>query len=165
MTLLQERLIREQTEEHDETYYLWALSFFMAFNRGNDFHTDLVSETMSIRTFHFIECNITKYYEMILTDRKEATSWSRRQGHSDVYSKLIKNEMYAFSPKCLWFILSRMHLALKAYQELLLNLNEMDHSQDENIRQSANIIKSKTLTVHVVQQLNLKLVVDVELCV
>lgn len=78
MTLLQERLIREQTEEHDETYYLWALSFFMAFNRGNDFHTDLVSETMSIRTFHFIERNITKYYEMILTDRKEATSWSRR---------------------------------------------------------------------------------------
>uniref|UniRef100_A0A6D2YAE5 Timeless circadian clock n=1 Tax=Takifugu rubripes TaxID=31033 RepID=A0A6D2YAE5_TAKRU len=113
MYLVKERLIREQTEEHDETYYLWALSFFMAFNRGNDFHTDLVSETMSIRTFHFIERNITKYYEMILTDRKEATSWSRR-----------------------------MHLALKAYQELLLNLNEMDHSQDESIRQSANIIKS-----------------------
>lgn len=38
-----------------------------------------------------------------------------------------------------------MHLALKAYQELLLNLNEMDHSQDENIRQSSNIIKSKML--------------------
>ena len=38
-----------------------------------------------------------------------------------------------------------MHLALKAYQELLLNLNEMDHSQDENIRQSANVIKSKML--------------------
>ncbi|CAG11760.1 unnamed protein product, partial [Tetraodon nigroviridis] len=113
MYLVKERLIREQTEEHDETYYLWALSFFMAFNRGNGFHTDLVSETMSIRTFHFIERNLMKYYEMILTDRKEATSWSRR-----------------------------MHLALKAYQELLLNLNEMDHSQDENIRQSSNIIKS-----------------------
>lgn len=38
-----------------------------------------------------------------------------------------------------------MHLALKAYQELLLNLNEMDHSQDENIHQSSNIIKSKML--------------------
>lgn len=38
-----------------------------------------------------------------------------------------------------------MHLALKAYQELLLNLNEMDHSQDEDIRQSSNIIKSKML--------------------
>lgn len=75
---LQESLIREQTEQHDETYYLWALSFFMAFNRGNGFCPDIVSETMSIRAFYFIERNITKYYEMILTDHKEATSWSRR---------------------------------------------------------------------------------------
>lgn len=36
-----------------------------------------------------------------------------------------------------------MHLALKAYQELLMTINEMDHSKDENIRQSANVIKSK----------------------
>lgn len=45
---------------------------------------------------------------------------------------------------------SRMHLALKAYQELLLTVNEMDQSQDENIRQSSSIIKSKSvLTAHV----------------
>uniref|UniRef100_A0A3Q2C843 Timeless circadian clock n=1 Tax=Cyprinodon variegatus TaxID=28743 RepID=A0A3Q2C843_CYPVA len=113
MYLVKEGLIREQTQQHDETYYLWALSFFMAFNRGNGFRADLVSETMSIRTFHFIERNITNYYEMLLTDRKEATSWSRR-----------------------------MHLALKAYQELLLTVNEMDRSPDESIRQSSNVIKS-----------------------
>ncbi|XP_007540794.1 protein timeless homolog isoform X1 [Poecilia formosa] len=113
MYLVKESLIREQTQQHDETYYLWALSFFMAFNRGNGFRADLVSETMSIRTFHFIERNITNYYEMLLTDRKEATSWSRR-----------------------------MHLALKAYQELLLTVNEMDRSADEGIRQSSNVIKS-----------------------
>ncbi|XP_040014377.1 protein timeless homolog [Xiphias gladius] len=113
MYLVKESLIREHTQQHDETYYLWALSFFMAFNRGNGFRADLVSETMSIRAFHFIERNITNYYEMMLTDRKEATSWSRR-----------------------------MHLALKAYQELLLTVNEMDRSQDESIRQSSNVIKS-----------------------
>ncbi|XP_072238481.1 protein timeless homolog [Leuresthes tenuis] len=113
MYLVKENLIREQTQQHDETYYLWALSFFMAFNRGNGFRADLVSETMSIRTFHFIERNITNYYEMLLTDRKEATSWSRR-----------------------------MHLALKAYQELLLTVNEMDRSHDESIRQSSNVVKS-----------------------
>ncbi|CDQ68289.1 unnamed protein product [Oncorhynchus mykiss] len=113
MYLVKEGLIREQAQQHDETYYLWALSFFMAFNRGNGFRADLVSETMSIRAFHFIERNITNYYEMMLTDRKEASSWSRR-----------------------------MHLALKAYQELLLTVNEMDRSRDEDIRQSANVIKS-----------------------
>ncbi|XP_029288140.1 protein timeless homolog isoform X2 [Cottoperca gobio] len=113
MYLVKESLNREQTQQHDETYYLWALSFFMAFNRGNGFRADLVSETMSIRAFHYIERNITNYYEMLLTDRKEATSWSRR-----------------------------MHLALKAYQELLLTVNEMDRSQDESIRQSSSVIKS-----------------------
>uniref|UniRef100_A0A665TCC4 Timeless circadian clock n=1 Tax=Echeneis naucrates TaxID=173247 RepID=A0A665TCC4_ECHNA len=113
MYLVKESLIREHAQEHDESYYLWALSFFMAFNRGNGFRADFVSETLSIRAFHFIERNITNYYEMMLTDRKEATSWSRR-----------------------------MHLALKAYQELLLNVNEMDRSQDESIRQSSNVIKS-----------------------
>uniref|UniRef100_A0A8C4EBT3 Timeless circadian clock n=1 Tax=Dicentrarchus labrax TaxID=13489 RepID=A0A8C4EBT3_DICLA len=35
-----------------------------------------------------------------------------------------------------------MHLALKAYQELLLTVNEMDRSQDESIRHSSNVIKS-----------------------
>lgn len=78
VTRPQECLIREQAQQHDETYFLWALSFFMAFNRGHVFRPDLVSETMSIRAFHFIERNITNYYEMMLTDRKEATSWSSR---------------------------------------------------------------------------------------
>ncbi|XP_051768589.1 protein timeless homolog [Ctenopharyngodon idella] len=113
MYLVKEGLIRERAQQHDETYYLWALTFFMAFNRGQNFRPDVVSETMSIRTFHFIEKNITNYYEMILTDRNDATSWSRR-----------------------------MHLALKAYQELLLTVNEMDRSKDENIRHSSNVIKS-----------------------
>uniref|UniRef100_A0A7N6FFM4 Timeless circadian clock n=1 Tax=Anabas testudineus TaxID=64144 RepID=A0A7N6FFM4_ANATE len=35
-----------------------------------------------------------------------------------------------------------MHLALKAYQELLLTVNEMDRSQDESIKQSSSVIKS-----------------------
>lgn len=39
-----------------------------------------------------------------------------------------------------------MHLALKAYQELLLTVNEMDNSQDESIRQSSSVIKSKMPT-------------------
>lgn len=140
---LQESLIREQTQQHDETYYLWALNFFMAFNRGNGFRADLVSETMSIRAFHFIERNITNYYEMILTDRKEATSWSRRQVAQQRQSGCL---ICTSIPDCLSRLLPRMHLALKAYQELLLTVNEMDRSQDEAIRHSSNVIKSKMLT-------------------
>lgn len=40
-------------------------------------------------------------------------------------------------------VFSRMHLALKAYQELLLTINEMDQSKDESIRQSSVVIKSR----------------------
>lgn len=49
-------------------------------------------------------------------------------------------------PFCLFL---RMHLALKAYQELLLTVNEMDRSPDESIRQSSNVIKSKALLISV----------------
>uniref|UniRef100_A0A8D0GB89 Timeless circadian regulator n=1 Tax=Sphenodon punctatus TaxID=8508 RepID=A0A8D0GB89_SPHPU len=37
---------------------------------------------------------------------------------------------------------AEMHLALKAYQELLTTLHEMDHSPDEAVRQSSQIIKN-----------------------
>lgn len=36
-----------------------------------------------------------------------------------------------------------MHLALKAYQELLATVNEMDTSPDEAVRESSRIIKSE----------------------
>ncbi|KAM4796026.1 protein timeless homolog [Rhinophrynus dorsalis] len=113
MYIVKDHLIREKAQQHDETYYLWSMAFFMAFNRLFRFRPELVSETVSIRTFHFIEQNLTNYYEMMLTDKKEATSWARR-----------------------------MHLALKAYQELLTTVHEMDHSKEEAVRESSKIIKN-----------------------
>lgn len=41
------------------------------------------------------------------------------------------------------FFTHRMHLALKAYQELLMTMHEMDHSQEETVRDSSNILKSE----------------------
>lgn len=113
MGSVKDHLLREKAQQHDETYYMWALAFFMAFNRAASFRPGLVSETLSVRTFHFIEQNLTNYYEMMLTDRKEAASWARR-----------------------------MHLALKAYQELLATVNEMDMFPDEAVRESSRIIKN-----------------------
>uniref|UniRef100_A0A8C8RTP0 Timeless circadian regulator n=1 Tax=Pelusios castaneus TaxID=367368 RepID=A0A8C8RTP0_9SAUR len=113
MYLVKDQLLREKAQQHDETYYLWAVAFFMAFNRCRPFRPELVSETLSVRTFHFIEQNLTAYYEAMLLDKKEATSWARR-----------------------------MHLALKAYRELLLTVQEMDRSPDEAVRDSSKIIKN-----------------------
>ncbi|XP_004861350.1 protein timeless homolog [Heterocephalus glaber] len=113
MGAVKDHLLREKAQQHDETYYMWALAFFMAFNRAACFQPGLVSETLSVRSFHFIEQNLTNYYEMMLTDRKEARSWA-----------------------------CRMHLALKAYQELLATVNEMEMSPDEAVRESSRIIKN-----------------------
>uniref|UniRef100_A0A8C5M708 Timeless circadian regulator n=1 Tax=Leptobrachium leishanense TaxID=445787 RepID=A0A8C5M708_9ANUR len=113
MYIVKDHLIREKAQQHDETYYLWSMAFFMAFNRHYRFKPELVSETVSIRTFHFIEQNLTNYYEMMVIDKKEATSWAKR-----------------------------MHLALKAYQELLTTVNEMDHSKEEAVRESSKVIKN-----------------------
>ncbi|XP_075757982.1 protein timeless homolog isoform X2 [Pelodiscus sinensis] len=113
MCLVKDQLLRERGQQHDETYYLWAMAFFMAFNRSQRFRPELVSETLSVRAFHFIEQNLTTYYEAMLLDKKEATSWARR-----------------------------MHLALKAYRELLTTVQEMDRSPDEAVRDSSKIIKN-----------------------
>ncbi|XP_040839530.1 protein timeless homolog [Ochotona curzoniae] len=128
MGSVKDHLLREKAQQHDETYYMWALAFFMAFNRAASFRPGLVSETLSVRTFHFIEQNLTNYYEMMLTDRKEAASWARR-----------------------------MHLALKAYQELLATVNEMDMSPEEAVRESSRIIKNNIFYVMEYRELFLAL--------
>ncbi|XP_064140124.1 protein timeless homolog isoform X4 [Loxodonta africana] len=128
MGSVKDHLLREKAQQHDETYYMWALAFFMAFNRAATFRPGLVSETLSVRTFHFVEQNLTNYYEMMLTDRKEAVSWARR-----------------------------MHLALKAYQELLATVNEMDTSSDEAVRESSRIIKNNIFYVMEYRELFLAL--------
>ncbi|XP_041036137.1 protein timeless homolog isoform X1 [Carcharodon carcharias] len=128
MYVVKDNLIREKAQQFDETYYLWAMPFFMEFNRVYRFRPELVSETVSIRAFHFVERNITNYYEMMLTDKAAASSWSRR-----------------------------MHLALKAYQELLNTINEMDHSKDGNLRESSRVIKCNIFYVMEFRELFLTL--------
>lgn len=59
---------------------------------------------------------------------------------------MFKMSNLCFVPSLTSLVLFRMHLALKAYQELLLTVNQMDCSQDESIRQSSSVIKCKMLT-------------------
>ncbi|XP_033927438.1 protein timeless homolog isoform X1 [Melopsittacus undulatus] len=128
MLLVKDHLVREKAQQHDETYYLWACAFFMAFNRHRGFRPELVSETVGVRTFHFIEQNLSTYYEMALMDKKDAVTWARR-----------------------------MHLALKAYQELLRTVQEMDRSPEPAVRDSSQVIKSNIFYVMEFRELFLAL--------
>ncbi|XP_067687307.1 protein timeless homolog [Haliotis asinina] len=113
MYSVKDNLVRERTQEHDETYYLWAMRFFMEFCRHHSKRIELVSETLSVPTFHYIYTNLITYYEMIMTEKTEAVTWSKR-----------------------------VHLALKAYQELLLTVDMMDRSKNPQFIESAKVIRS-----------------------
>ncbi|KAL0125370.1 hypothetical protein PUN28_004481 [Cardiocondyla obscurior] len=98
--------------------YLWALRFFMEFNRHYKFEVKYVSETISTEVFYLVQRQMDQYYEMILIDKKKIPLWSRR-----------------------------LHLALKAYQELLNTIMVMDKSTDDGVRKSSKIIKSNIFYV------------------
>lgn len=118
MYIVKDNLNRARAQEHDESYYLWAMKFFMEFNRHHQFKIELVSETLSVQTFHYIQTNLDTYYEMMTTDKKKIPLWSRR-----------------------------MHKALKAYQELLMTLAYMDKSDNASVRESSKVLKSKVFYV------------------
>ncbi|KAJ8982321.1 hypothetical protein NQ317_006666 [Molorchus minor] len=115
---VKDNLVRAKAQAHDESYYLWALRFFLEFNRGYKFEVKLVSETMSIQTFHYVQQQSESYFDLMQTDKKKLRSWSRR-----------------------------LHLALLAYRELLLTLCAMDKSPDGTVRDSSKVIKSNIFYV------------------
>ncbi|UYV81225.1 TIMELESS [Cordylochernes scorpioides] len=100
------------SHSHDETYFLWAMRFFMELNRLEGQETALVSETMSVSNFHYILTHLENYYEMMVTDKKKTPLWARR-----------------------------MHMGLQAYKELVMTLQAMDSSTEENVKKSADVIK------------------------
>ncbi|KAM0735754.1 Protein timeless-like protein [Formica fusca] len=105
-------------EASETTSYLWALRFFMEFNRHYKFEVKYVSETISTEVFYLVQRQMEQYYEMMITDKKKIPLWSRR-----------------------------LHLALKAYQELFNTLMVMDKSIDYGVRESSKIIKSNIFYV------------------
>ena len=111
------------------------------------FNTSLFfSETLSVTAFHYIHTNLMNFHEMILSNKKEGVIWSRRFASNlwwiiRTYCSVLQNTY--IRNWCIWsyFFFYRLHLALKAYSELLQNLNMMDRSKDEAIRNSAQVIK------------------------
>ncbi|XP_014609708.1 PREDICTED: protein timeless homolog isoform X1 [Polistes canadensis] len=107
-----------QCNTSESSCYLWALRFFMEFNRCYKFQVKYVCETISTEEFYIIQRQMSLYYEMILTDKERIRIWSHR-----------------------------LHLALKAYKELLHTLMAMDKSPDQSIREPSKVIKSNVFYV------------------
>jgi timeless len=86
---------------HDQSYLLWAMRFFLEFNRLNGFKLHLVSETLSTGSVHWICNQIQNDAEMIQTDKKKKIKWNRR-----------------------------LQLGIQAYREFLHNLQVMELQDD-----------------------------------
>ncbi|PRD21297.1 UNVERIFIED_CONTAM: Protein timeless-like protein [Trichonephila clavipes] len=118
MATVKRELLRKTSADHDDSYHLWAVEYFMKFNRLYNFQPALVSETISLQMFHHIHTQITNYHEMMLTDKSKAKIWSKR-----------------------------MRLGVSAYKELLETVFTMTKSADVNIQRNADVIVSSVFYV------------------
>lgn len=113
MHYVKDVLVRAKAQQNDETYYLWSMRFFMEFNRSFDFQVRLVSETMAVPIFHYVQQQMEKYLDMIKTDKDKIPLWVKR-----------------------------LHLSLRAYRELLYTLLAMEKSTDPTVKESTKVLKS-----------------------
>ncbi|VDL95134.1 unnamed protein product [Schistocephalus solidus] len=102
MNAARSAILRQTTQANDETYYLWAMHFFMAFCRLYNFRAELVSETLSVPVFHWVYQLSMSYREAVLADRK---------GGGTNVTALHSSR--------------RLALAVSAYRQFLLSLQEM----------------------------------------
>uniref|UniRef100_A0A6G1SJT6 Protein timeless n=1 Tax=Aceria tosichella TaxID=561515 RepID=A0A6G1SJT6_9ACAR len=85
-------LMQKKAAENDETYYLWAIQYFMPFSRHLYLDLSHISETLSTSTIHYIQILITDYQERLKLEKKRSQ-----------YEKISQ----------------RLHLAIRAYKEIL----------------------------------------------
>lgn len=91
MQQIKQNLIQKRAQDNDESYYLWSIQFFTAFNRLLNLPVDNISETVSINTLHFIQILVSTYQDKLKMEKKKFKDISKR-----------------------------LHLAIRAYMEILL---------------------------------------------
>jgi timeless len=92
-----------QNGGHDQSYLLWAIRFFLEFNRLNGFKLHLVTEALSTGCIHWIQNQIQHDSEMIQTDKKMKVKWNRR-----------------------------LQLGIQAYREFLKSIHAMENIEDDD---------------------------------
>ncbi|KAG1700029.1 Protein timeless [Nymphon striatum] len=148
MATVKYNLMRARAEAHDETYYLWAMKFFMEFNRLHQFQVKLVSETISIQTFHYqaggrvnpTECSAS------LLELQAMVGESYFSHRSQELAYLAGAPLHRDHPT-LYSNSEVLHLSLKTYQELFHTLMAMDKCTDADVIESCQVLKSNIFYV------------------
>lgn len=108
-------LIQKRAQDNDESYYLWMIQFFTAFTRHMSLSIDYISETLSTSTLHFIQILITNHQDKLKVEKKDFHDISKR-----------------------------LHLALRAYREILYLLRSID--SESPFAQTVKTIKKNIFT-------------------
>jgi timeless len=106
---------------HDQSYLLWAVRFFLQFNRLNGFRFHVVSEGLSTGTIHWICGQIQHDADMVQSDKRMKVNWNRR-----------------------------LQLGVVAYREFLENLPVMEGQEGDDEVQ-ALVVKLKSNVFYVVE--------------
>lgn len=96
----------------DNSLYLWAVAFFMEFNRNCKQDVSLVSCTYTTESLHFFHTLLINSLDVLRVEKKSFVLWSRR-----------------------------LHYALKAYKELICTLAFADSSSDIEYHERTKEIK------------------------
>lgn len=95
-------LERSSGTGHDDTYLLWAIRFFMEFNRLKGFKLQLVSEALSTSSIHWVVSRMHHHMGMMGSDKKRGRLWGKR-----------------------------LNIALQTYKELISNIQALQKVEDE----------------------------------
>uniref|UniRef100_A0A182W9K2 Timeless N-terminal domain-containing protein n=1 Tax=Anopheles minimus TaxID=112268 RepID=A0A182W9K2_9DIPT len=106
------------SEFHDDSYLLWAIRFFLEFNRHCGFKIELVSESLSIDTFHWTITRMETYTGNIVSDKTRKSIWARR-----------------------------LHLTVQTYRELLNNMYALEKTKDPTATELLSVLQNNIFYV------------------
>nr|CDS27480.1 timeless [Hymenolepis microstoma] len=115
-------IMRQSTQANDETYYLWAMHFFMAFCRLYRFRPQYLSESLNVSVFNWVYTLSMGYREALLTDKRGGA----------------RNQNALQSSR-------RLALVVSAYKEFLLCLQEMLRESSKKVELNIEEDEPETL--------------------
>ncbi|KAL0277751.1 UNVERIFIED_CONTAM: hypothetical protein PYX00_004928 [Menopon gallinae] len=114
MSVVKEKLLSGKGLPNDETFYFWALRFFLEFNCTHNLDIKLISDSVNVQTFHYLQTHMEENFEKLACEKKRRSQWVKK-----------------------------LHLILKAYHSLLKTLVWMDSAKDPSVRKMSNVLKSQ----------------------
>lgn len=115
LRVVKDNIQHQRAMENDDTYYLWAVRFFMQFSHRYDFRVEVVGETLTMQTVHYIIQLVGGRYENMMVEKNVTLA---RQ-HS-----------------------ARLHYAVEAYRVILEYIEAMSVSEDPSLVANAKIMQS-----------------------